>query len=147
MTRTLDPVDALQDVLAAEHAAVHLLGLLGARVSASARPELATRLRSGYATHRGRRDQLVRMLRDRGAEPVAAFPTYDDPRELTTAPALAARARQLEEDCCAVYATAVGATWGAARQWALSALLESAGSALAHGATPSTWPGLPERMG
>jgi len=146
MTGTLTPVDALQDALAAEHAAVHLVAFLSARVPASSHPELAARLRTAYVAHRGRRDQLVRMLRDRGAEPVAAFPTYDDPLELTTPPALAARARTLEEDCCAVYATAVGATWGAARQWALQALLESAGAAIALGAPPRTWPGLPERL-
>ncbi|MDP9822617.1 ferritin-like domain-containing protein [Nocardioides massiliensis] len=147
MSTSLTPVDALQDALAAEHAAVHLLGFLGARTSTAAQPQLAGLLRAGYVLHRGRRDQLVRMLRDRGAEPVAAFPTYDDPRELTSAAGLRGRARQLEEDCCAVYATAAGATWGAARQWALQALLESAGRAIALGAEPATWPGLPERVG
>lgn len=49
-------LDALQTTLAAEHAAVHLYGVLGAQTSASATPDLFAAVSDAYAAHRGRRD-------------------------------------------------------------------------------------------
>ena len=66
--------DALQTTLEAEHAAVYVYGVLGARTSASADPQLYGDLVAGYSAHRGRRDQLRTMLHDLGETPVAAEP-------------------------------------------------------------------------
>lgn len=145
MSATVTPGQALQDALAAEHAATYLYGHLVGRTSTDRAPALAEDLRAGYVVHRARRDQVARLVRDDGRTPVAAEPAYALPVGVDT-PAGARRfAADLESRCCEVYAVAVGATWGASRQWALGALLESALRAVALGATPSVWPGLPER--
>ena len=52
----MTPLQALQQTLAGEHAAVYVYGVLGGRVSSSEQPDLARRLSSAYAVHRGRRD-------------------------------------------------------------------------------------------
>ena len=52
----MTPVEALQKALAAEHAAVHLYGLLGAQSSKSRQPVLFARLSQAYEAHRGSRD-------------------------------------------------------------------------------------------
>ncbi|MDP3969799.1 MAG: DUF4439 domain-containing protein [Nocardioides sp.] len=146
MSKALRPLKAAQDALAAEHAAVFVLAHLLGRTSASAAPDLAGRLRAGYVLHRARRDQLLRLVRDQDAAPVAAETLYDLPPSDTAAEVRSA-ADTLEERCSAVYATMVGATWGGARQWALRALTESAVGRIAYGAAPQTWPGLPELEG
>lgn len=143
MSATLRPLEAAQDTLAAEHAAVFVLAHLLGRTSASATPALAGLLRADYVRHRARRDQLLRLVRDQDATPVAAEPLYDLPPAGSVTEVRAA-ADTVEERCCAVYATMVGATWGGARQWALRALTESAVRRTAYGAAPLTWPGLPE---
>ena len=56
----------------AEHAAVYVYGVLGARVSGSGQPALVAAAAAAYAVHRGRRDQLTAMVRAAGGEPVAA---------------------------------------------------------------------------
>lgn len=143
MNETLRPLEAAQDALAAEHAAVFVLGHLLGRTSSSASPDLAGLLRADYVLHRARRDQLLRRVRDQDATPVAAEPLYDLPPSGTPTQVRAA-ADALEERSCAVYATMVGATWGGARQWALRALTESSVRRIAYGTAPLTWPGLPE---
>ena len=70
-------LDALQDTLAAEQAAVFVIGYLGAQTSQSAEPELAALLRDAYGAHRARRDDLVARVRDVDGEPVAAAASYD----------------------------------------------------------------------
>ena len=68
----MTPLEALQQTLAGEHAAVYVYRALAGRVSGSAQPTLAARLGSAYTTHRGRRDQLTAMVRLAGGDPVAA---------------------------------------------------------------------------
>lgn len=143
MSTSLRPLEASQDALAAEHAAVFVLAHLLGRTSASAAPDLSRRLRSGYVLHRGRRDQLLRLVRDQDATPVAAEALYELPPS-DTALEVRTAADALEGRCSAVYATMVGATWGGARQWALRALTESAVARISYGTAPQTWPGLPE---
>ena len=63
---------ALQRTLAAEHAAVHVYGVLGAQTSSSSTPALFAAVSSAYAEHRSRRDLLTRAVTDLGATPVAA---------------------------------------------------------------------------
>lgn len=138
-----EELEALQRTLAAEHAAVHLLGLLGAQTSQSAQPERFALVVARHAVHRGRRDQLVEAVRAQGAEPVAAEAAYQLPSVET--PARVARVGvELERDCAAVYAALVGASVDDGRQWALDALVESALAALEWGGTPESFPGAAE---
>ena len=140
----MTPDEALQTTLAAEHAAVYVYGVVGGRVSSSAQPELWQQVRTGYTVHRGRRDQLVAMVRASGAEPVPAEVSYQLPTPATTVAQLRRAARAVEERCAAVYADMVGSTARASRQWALDALEDAAVRSLGFGAAAEPFPGVAE---
>ncbi len=137
-------VDALQTTLAAEHAAVYVLGLLGSRTSQAAEPELYTALRAAYETHRELRDTLVGEVAALGATPVAAAPAYTPPAGLDTSEGRYAAALALEQACASTYAALVGATTGARRAEAIRLLEESAIPALSFRGTPEIFPGADE---
>ncbi|MGH3331495.1 MAG: ferritin-like domain-containing protein [Nocardioidaceae bacterium] len=140
----MTPLEALQATLAGEHAAVYVYGVLGGRVSASAQPDLWGRVRTAYSVHRGRRDQLVAMVRAAGEDPVAAEVSYELPNAARSAPQLTRAARELELRSCAVYADMVGSTAGANRQWAIDAVTDAGVRALGFGAEPEAFPGIAE---
>ena len=79
-------VEALQGLLAVEHAATWGWEVAGAELDGAGRA-LA---REAVAAHRARRDRLQALLRDRGAEPVPASPAYALP-ERTDGPTAALR--------------------------------------------------------
>jgi Domain of unknown function (DUF4439) len=135
-------VDALQTTLAAEHAAVYVMGTLGGRAAALSDPDLSSRLATAYDVHLARRDQLRARLTDLGATPVAAEPAYAIPRVLTTAAQLTARALGVERACVATYAAQVAATVGRDRSWAIDALAAGAASELGFGGEPQPLPGV-----
>lgn len=140
----MTPREALQRALAGEHAAVYLYGVVGGRVSVSTHAELWQRVRDAYNLHRGRRDQLVSMVRTAGAEPVAAEVSYELPNAAMTPAQLERVALEVEQRCAAVYADTVGSTAGANRQWALDALEDAAVRLLGFGGEPEPFPGLGE---
>lgn len=133
--------EALQTTLAAEHAAIYVLGVLGAQTSQSASPGLFVAVTDSYAAHRARRDFLVRTIIDLGAEPVAPDASYDVPADLGRPEVVTAEALRLERACAATYAFLVGSTTQALRLWALRALEDSAVRALAVGGAPEDLPG------
>ena len=137
----MSPVDALQRALAAEHAALHVYGTLGARTSASATPTLFADITAGYNAHRARRDQLTARVRDHGEEPVAAEPAYELPAPLDNPAQVTAAALDVERSCTATYAWLVGQTSGADRQWAVTALTEAAVRELTFRGSPEIFPG------
>ena len=137
-------VEDLQTTLAAEHAAVYEYGVLGGRTSQSAQPELFAAVSAAYASHRARRDHLVRAIRDLGGEPVAAEAAYELPRQLDTADDIARAALELERSCATTYAYLVGSTEGADRRWAIEALNEAAVRELVFRGTPEMFPGADE---
>jgi hypothetical protein len=138
------PVEAMQEALAGEHAAVYVYGVLGGRVSDSRSPVLAQQLASAYAAHRGRRDQLTTLVRRAGGDPVAADLSYRVPNPATTEAQLRAAARTVEQRCAAVYADMVGSTSRADRAYAVAALSDTAVRGLTFGARPTPYPGVPE---
>ena len=138
------PVQALQTTLAAEHAAVHVYGVLGGRVSALSDPTLADRLRSAYEVHRARRDQLRAAIADLGSEPVAAAAGYRVDARTRDSDQLRAVARVTEERCAAVYAELVAGATDGHRRWAIDALTDAAVRSLAFGAAATAYPGAPE---
>ena len=137
---------ALQEALAAEHAALYLYGVLGARTSQLASPALFATLTDCYREHRARRDRLRLMLRDAGAEPVAAAPAYDVPAGWTGAQAITVAALGLETASAEAMAALVARTTGEQRRWAQGALVWSAVRQLELGGGPQTWPGAPELL-
>jgi Domain of unknown function (DUF4439) len=140
----VSPLQALQETLAGEHAAVYVYGVLGARVSRSAQPALAARLVSAYTTHRARRDHLSGMVRAAGGRPVASEVSYRLPNAAGTVHELTAAALVVERRCATVYAAAVGSTAGPDRRWAVDALTDCAVRQLSFGGSPSSFPGAAE---
>jgi hypothetical protein len=137
-------VQPLQATLAAEHAAVHVYGVLGGRVSTLSDPVLAERLRSAYEVHRARRDQLRSAIADLGKEPVAAAAGYRVDARSRDADRLLSVARTTEERCAAVYAELVAGSTGGRRRWAIEALTDAAVRALGFGGVARAFPGAAE---
>jgi hypothetical protein len=113
-------------------------------VFSSGQPTLATGLATAYTTHRGRRDQLVAMVRAAGGDPVAADVSYELPNQSSTAAQVTAGALLTEQRCADVYAAMVGSTSRANRQWAIDALTDAAVRQLSFGGTPDEFPGVTE---
>jgi hypothetical protein len=140
----MSEVDVLQEVLANEHAAVYLYGVLGARTSQSADPDLHLNLRAAHAAHRGRRDELTGQVAAEGVAPVAGATAYALPSGLETADGVARAALELEVACAEVYAAAVASTTAERRAWAVAALNDAAVRGLGLRGTPEIFPGAGE---
>ena len=138
------PLSALQETLAAEHAAVHVYAVLGGRVSTLTDPVTADRFREGYETHRGRRDQLRSEIADLGEEPEPAAAAYQVDALTRDAEELLGVARLTEGRCAAVYAQLVASTSGGRRRWAIAALTDAAVRVLSLGGTATAYPGAAE---
>lgn len=122
-------MQALQRVLAAQHAAVYGYPVIGVHLG---NPGLVRRARQLEAGHRQLRDELMDQLAGRGVSPVVAEASYPAPEPMT-GPAAAQRwAVQLEQDCAGAYryllaATVTGAAAQAGlRQQALTGLTAAA---------------------
>ena len=138
------PLAALQATLSAEHAAVHVYGVLGGRVRADDDPVTADRLRSAYEAHRARRDHLRAVIADLDKEPVAAEVAYRVDVAGRESTELLRVARLTEERCAAFYAQLVASSVDDERRWAITALADAAVRLLGLGGTPSSYPGAPE---
>ncbi len=138
----MTPVEALQKALAAEHAAVHLYGMLGAQSSKSRQPALFQQLTRTYEEHRDARDQLTVLISAKGSDPVAAQVDYDLPGPTSTATQIVAVARTIERRVTRTYGELVENTAGPDRRWAITALDTSALRELEFGVAPSAFPGL-----
>ncbi|MDO9494642.1 MAG: ferritin-like domain-containing protein [Nocardioides sp.] len=132
---------ALQTTLAAEHAAVYVLGVLGAQTSQSATPELFAAVSDTYAAHRARRDHLTRTITALGERPVPGEVAYEVPVDLSTVEAVTRRALRLERECATTYAFLVGSTTGDLRAWAMRTLQMTAVRELVFRGTPEMFPG------
>jgi len=139
---TTDRMGALQQTLAAEHAAVFVYGALTTDRPYRPASPLREALDAAYAVHLERRDQLRTVITSAGAEPVAAEPAYRLPSPLDTAAEISAEALRVERACATTYAALVAATNDAERQWALDALVATAMGEEAFGGTPEALPGL-----
>ena len=134
-------VEALQTALAAEHAALYVYGVLGARTSESGTPALFADVTGAYAAHRAQRDVLTRRLHDEGAEPTAASPKACKLPTTPTAVGVARAAADLEAGCAETYAYVVANTAGDDRRWAIEALTGAALRQVAFGRPPGPFPG------
>lgn len=136
------PLDGLQQALAAEHAAVWVMGFLAARVSLSEQPALAAQLAELFRAHRTARDALVTRIAERGAEPVASEIDYSVDSPAETPDELREVARRIEERVTRTYGAVVGGTAGRDRRLAVEALQAGAVRQLDLGARPVDLPGL-----
>ena len=138
----MSEVDALQQTLAAEHAAVYVFGVLGGRAAGLTAPALRTAISTAYAVHVGRRDDLTATITSAGVEPVPAEVAYRVNRHLATPAQVASEALRVERACLTSYGVLVAASTGANRVWAVAALVETATSELGFGGSPEPLPGM-----
>jgi hypothetical protein len=137
-------LEALQTTLEAEHAAVYLYAVLGARTSQSGSPELYAALRDAYQAHRVRRDGLVGEVAQLGATPASAATAYEVPSGLDTPEGVARAALHLERGCAETYSSLVANTVGRRRARAVDTLANAAVRELAFRGTPEIFPGAGE---
>ena len=133
--------DALQDALAAEHAAVYVFGVLGAQTSEFEQSTLFDNLLTAYQQHRSARDALVARIRKLGVQPVAAAPAYELPNGVSTPAQVVRAALVTERRATQTYGTLVAQTVGVDRSWAVDALDESAVRQLRFRGRPENFPG------
>jgi hypothetical protein len=140
-------VSALQATLAAEHAAVYVYGVLGGRTSQSRQADLFAAVTAAHAEHRSRRDELSRMIRDLGAEPVASAAAYALDPVPTSAAQVRRAAQDVESASAQSYALQVAGTAAGSRRWAITALTDAAVRRRGFGGAPEAFPGATELGG
>jgi len=138
---TTQPLQALQAALAGEHATIYGYGVAGARLTGAARNRALT----DFDSHRARRDELDALIRARGAEPVAAAPSYVLPSPVTSAHDAVVLLALLEERLAAVWADGVAAMSGSLRTLAIGGLRDAAVTAARWRGGSVAFPGLPDR--
>ena len=134
-------LDALQSTLAAEHAALFVVGYLGAQTSESAQAELFEALTSSYAAHRSLRDELAARVRTSGNDPAAAAAAYDIVDVAGDSGLIRQQALEVERACSAAYGFLVASSPSAERRFAVDALIETALREVALGGQPRLLPG------
>lgn len=135
-------VEAMQQALAAEHSAVHLLGSAGARSATEG--SLRVLLTDAYRAHRATRDLLRTAIVEAGQEPVAAAVTYStDVDGPSPEPGLEAALAALD-DCARAWAGVVAHTPAGQRAWGIETLRACALHRVVLGADPEQWPGAPD---
>ncbi|SDG76640.1 ferritin-like domain-containing protein [Klenkia brasiliensis] len=130
---------ALQDALAAEHAAVWGYGTVGAALAEEDRTAVGTAVEA----HRDLRDRLAGLLTDRGADPVPTAPAYQLPFPVLSAVDASRLAAQLEDGTTAAWVWVLDqAADRAVRELAVAAASAAEARAVAWraraGATPPT---------
>ncbi|MFB9378097.1 DUF4439 domain-containing protein [Kineococcus gynurae] len=131
---------ALQQLLAAEHAACYAYGLLAGRFRAAGdEPGVAAAL-AGLALHRVARDDLADRIGARGADPRRAAPAYAV-EVAQTAEQARSQAVALEQRLAVVYAAAV-ADHPADRDLAVRGLVRAARATRSFGGPIEALPGL-----
>lgn len=134
----MSSTDALQAALAGEHAAVYVLGVLGARSRGAG---LTARLRSVYDAHVAAREALTARIRAQGEAPVGPAAAYAVPTGLATDDDLRAAALEVERRCAALYLDQVAAATGEDRRLLAASLTACALRELGLGGDPQDLPG------
>lgn len=136
-------VEALQETLAAEHAAVAVHEVLGG-LAGSDGGSPAALVRTGYERHLQRRDHLRSRVAELGGQPVPAAAGYRVPAPNRRPATLLRLARRTEQRAAEHYAALVSRSNGPDRRWAARQLVEVAEHLLDLGADASAYPGLRE---
>ena len=136
---------ALQDCLAAEHAAVYGYGVLGGVLAGHpAATKEQTQATEGYAAHRARRDTLTSLLVDLEVDPVPAEPAYDVPFRVVDVADCRRLGQHIERRSAAIYSSAVAQTVDDTRRLLAGALADVAVREVRWGAEPRAFPGVAE---
>jgi hypothetical protein len=134
-------IGALQDCLAAEHAALYGYGVVGSVLSASRRPADKRYAAASYVAHRARRDSLANEIDRLGATPVAAEPVYATPFVVTDVADCHRLARRIERRTAAVYGFAIAETDGDVRRVLADGLTDAAVREVRWGGPVTAFPG------
>jgi hypothetical protein len=132
-------VDALQNVLAGEHAAVYGYGVVGARLVGQADEHSAV---SGYDTHRARRAAVTALITAAGAQPTPAAVGYELGGAVTNAVQARALAARIEQGAAQTYADLVAAATATLRTAAAGWLVDAAVRAAGWSGHADAFPGL-----
>ncbi len=132
-------IGALQNALAAEHAAVYGYGVVGAMLTGAAQSSA----RADWIAHQNSRDNLNAMLTRLGATPVAASPAYQLPFPVANAQSAQQLAATLENGVTRAYLALVAVSDPALRTFAAQAMQTAANRALAWSGTTTAFPGMP----
>ncbi|MFC9975034.1 DUF4439 domain-containing protein [Spirillospora sp. NPDC127200] len=142
----MNTVNALQEALKAEHAAVYGYGALGARL----RGTLQQHAKQLWDAHRAQRDALTARLTALGARPAPAAAAYRLPVDPVSPRSAADLAAALEDALLTAYVTLAGAADPALRTLAAKAMQEAMARAVRWRAATgrpqgpaSAFPGLP----
>ncbi len=137
-------LDALQETLASEHAAVYLIAVLGAQTSQTQSPDLYDVLTDAYTEHRAARDRLVELVSDAGDVPVVAETAYSLPDDLSTTEVIEGLALDVQRAVSTSYAALVASSTGTDRRWPITRLQETAVLELGLAGRPQMFPGSDE---
>lgn len=137
-------ITALQDCLAAEHAALYAYGVVGGVVSAAGRPADVAYADASYVAHRSRRDDLTELIAGLSAAPTPAEPGYATPFSVTDAAECRRLARLVERRTAVVYSYAVSRTAGKLRRMLASGVTDAAVREVHWGGAVEAFPGAPE---
>jgi hypothetical protein len=134
-------ITALQDALAAEHAASYGYGVAGARLpQGSARQAAAT---ADWVAHMRVTDDLIAMISARGGQPAPAAVAYQLPAPVQTATAAVALAVLLEERVAQAYIAVVALPDSGLRSFGAQQVRAAALRAAAWRGSTQAFPGLP----
>jgi Domain of unknown function (DUF4439) len=133
-------VDALNDTLAGEHAALYAYGVIGGRLDYDSRP--VREATAAWETHQRRRAGLTALVESGGGSPVSAEPGYRLPTEVRRVSDARTVAQTVEDRCGVLYATLAATTTGEIRSFAVDALIDAATRAVEWGAPTSALPGV-----
>lgn len=134
-------ITPLQTAVAGEHAALWVLGVVGAQAPIDS--PLREQVTAAYRTHRAQRDHLVARITDLGGTPVPAEPAYTL-GDVSAQSAGYAAAHEVEQKAATIYADLVAHTTGADRTWAVTALVECSIRQLRFRGSPEIFPGTSE---
>jgi hypothetical protein len=132
-------IAALQNALAAEHAAVYGYGVAGALLSGADLAEA----KADWHAHQLARDNLEAMLTRLGATPVAASAAYRLPFTVSSPAAARRLAAALEEGVTRVYLAMVAVSNPNLRFFAAKAMQTAANRATAWSGSTVAFPGMP----
>jgi hypothetical protein len=134
-------IAALQDALAAEHAASYGYGVAGAHLpQGSARQAAAT---ADWVAHMRVTDDLIAMISARGGQPAPAAVAYQLPAPVQTATAAVALAVLLEDRVAQAYLAVVALPDSGLRSFGAQQVRAAALRAAAWRGSTQAFPGLP----
>lgn len=133
------PLDALQEVLATEHAAVYGYGVIAAQTSGAQRRAAL----NGLDTHRARRDRLRAMVAAADGTPVEAAPAYRLPEPIRTPQAAVRLAADTERELAVALGGLIEFGRAEDREWAARTLQEVAVRETYWRGLPPVLPGMP----